>query len=46
VEPERGYLSSFIRRLVLELNAPVESFLVRRNAALSVRDCGFLFQAV
>ncbi len=45
-ELERGYLSSLIRRSVLELNAPVESFLVRRNAALPVGDCGFLFEAV
>lgn len=46
-EPEeRGYLHSLIRRLVLELNAPVESFLVRRNVALPVGNCGFLFQAV
>jgi len=43
---ERGHLSSFIRRLVLELNAPVESFLIRRNTALPLGDCGFLFQAV
>ena len=45
-KPERGYLSSTIRRLILELNAPVESFLIRRNPALPVGDCGFLFQAV
>ena len=45
-EPERGYLRSSKKRLVLELNAPVESFLIRRNVALPVGDCGFLFQAV
>jgi 2-polyprenyl-3-methyl-5-hydroxy-6-metoxy-1,4-benzoquinol methylase len=43
---KRGYLSNTIRRLVLELNAPVEYFLIQRNIALPVGDCGFLFQAV
>ncbi len=48
-EPKGGALrNSTIRRLVLELNAPVERFLIRRNVALlgTIPDCGFLFQAV
>jgi hypothetical protein len=46
LEPEKGHLRNLAKRLVLEFNAPVEAFLVRRNAALPFGDCGFLFQAV
>jgi hypothetical protein len=45
-EPKRGYLHNIAKKLVLGLDAPVESFLIRRNVALPVGNCGFLFQAV
>lgn len=45
-EPKKGYVYNITKRAVLGLNAPVESFLIRKNVAFPYADCGFLFQAI
>jgi trans-aconitate methyltransferase len=46
VNPKGGYVRNLVKRLVVRLDASVESVLVRANLALPHYNCGFLFQAV